>query len=127
MTVGAANVIAPVFTAAEVVAFLPPGVASETCFRYFLGRSVLKGDDLLRIAFFQVGLARSMASFTAGYLIFPTIYLSQARMRGVQKRLELILVTIFTGFAAYVVLAVGAREIPRCQLERLRGGSRSEP
>ena len=71
VAVGAADVVAPVFAAAEVVVFLTAGVAAQARFRRLFGRLVLEGDDLRRIAFFNVRLAWTMARFTARYLRLP--------------------------------------------------------
>src|SRR5262245_46681163 len=63
VTAGAANIVAPVFTAPEVVSFLSTGVAGQTGFRYFLGRLVLERNDLGWIALFEVGFAWTMTRF----------------------------------------------------------------
>ena len=71
---GATNVVAPVFAAAEVVVFFLAGMASETVFRNFLRRFVLKGNDFCRIAFFSVRLTWTMAGFASGHFILPRAY-----------------------------------------------------
>lgn len=104
MTVSAADVVAPVFAAPEVITFLFARMAGETCFGGFLGRLVLKRNDLRRVAFFGVGLARSMTCFTAGHFIFPTVDACEACVRSMRKGFELILVTVFAGVAADVIV-----------------------
>ena len=73
MTICAAYVVAPVFTATEVVVFLFAGMTAETGLRGFFGRFRFEGNDFLWIAFFEVSLAWSMTGLTTCYLSFPTI------------------------------------------------------
>ena len=72
MTVSAADVVAPVFAATEVIVFLFAGVTAQTRLGSFLRRLVLEGNDLLRIALFDVGFAGTVTRFAAGHLVFPT-------------------------------------------------------
>ena len=74
MAFGATDIVAPVLAAAEVVVFFLAGMASETVFRNFLRRFVLKGNDFCRIAFFGVRLTRAMAGFAPGHFILPRTY-----------------------------------------------------
>ena len=72
MTVGTTNIIAPVFSATEIVTFLSSGMTSQTTLGYFFRRLVLKPDDLFRITFLCVSFARAMTRFATSYLPFPT-------------------------------------------------------
>jgi len=71
VTAGAANIVAPVFTAPEVVSFLSTGVAGQTGFRYFFGRLVLERNDLGWVALFEMGFAWTMTRFAPGNFSFP--------------------------------------------------------
>ena len=71
VTVCAANIIAPVLAATEVVVFLFACMAGKTGLRDCLGRFILEGNDLRWIAFFCVGLAGTVARLTTGHLPFP--------------------------------------------------------
>ena len=107
MTVGATDIVAPVFAAPEVVVFFSTGVTRETGFGSFFGRFVLERNYLSRIAFFAMGFARPMARFAAGYFSFPTADLHQAGVRGMRVGFELILVAILARFAAHVISGRG--------------------
>lgn len=107
MAIGTADVITPVFSASEVVVLFSACMAGETRFGDFFGRFVLEGDDLSRIAFFNVGFAGTVTGFTAGDFILPTAYFRELSVRRVGKRLELIFVTIAARIATYIVF--GAR------------------
>ncbi len=72
MTVGTADIVAPMLTTSEIVVFFFAGVAGETGLGSFFGRFTFEGNDLSRIAFLNMGLAWSMARFAAGCLSFPT-------------------------------------------------------
>jgi len=61
VAVSTTDVVAPVFAATKVVVFLSACVTAQTCFRSFLGRLVLKRNDLLRVTFFDVGFPWTMA------------------------------------------------------------------
>ena len=71
MAVGAADVVAPVFAAAEVVVFLTSRVTRQTRLRRLFRRLVLEGNDFRRIALFDVRPAWTMARFAARHLRFP--------------------------------------------------------
>jgi hypothetical protein len=60
------------FPPLKVVAFLFACVTGKTGFGDLFRRLVFERDDLCRVAFFEVGLARSMTRFTACYFVFPT-------------------------------------------------------
>jgi hypothetical protein len=108
VTVDATDVIAPVFTSAEVVVLLFSRVTGQTGLGYFFGRSVLERDDLGRITFFEVGLSGTMTSFAPGYFAFPAAQITQASVGSAQKSFELILVAVLTRCAANVVASVRA-------------------
>ena len=72
VTVSAADVVAPVFAALEIIAFLFSGVADKTGLGSFLRRFILERNDLRRVAFCDVGFAWTMTRFTAGHFVFPT-------------------------------------------------------
>ena len=106
MTIGAADVVAPVFTAPEVVVLFPAGMATQTRLRDLFRRFGLERNDLLRIAFLCVRFTWTMARFAAGDLCFPTADLEKLRVRSVRERFELIFVTVSTALAADVVLGI---------------------
>jgi hypothetical protein len=60
VAVGTTDVVAPVFTAAEVIVLFLARVAAKTRFRNLFGGLVLKRDYLGRIAFLDVGFAGTM-------------------------------------------------------------------
>src|SRR6185437_10001557 len=103
MTVGATDIVAPVFAAPEVVVFFSTGVARETCFGSFFGRFIFERNYFSRIAFFAVGLAWPMARFAPGCFPLPTADLRKSGMRGMRVGFELILVAILARFAADVI------------------------
>ena len=71
MTISAADVIAPVLAATEVVVLLFAGVTGQTRLGDFLLRLVLERNDLLGIALFDMGLAGTVARFATGHFLFP--------------------------------------------------------
>jgi len=77
------DIVAPVLTATEVVVFFLTRVTAKTRFGDFFRRFVFEGNDLLRIAFFDVGLAWTMTRFTTRNLLFPTSNLCKLSVRGV--------------------------------------------
>ena len=110
MAIHTAYIVAPVFTATEVVAFFLARVAGETSLRYLFRRFILKRNDLFRIALFGVSFARPVTGLATGYLSFPTANVCQLGMRSVGKGFELIFVAILAGFATDVVCrAIGCR------------------
>ena len=112
MTIDAADVVAPVFTATEVVVLFPAGVTGETSLRSILGVLGLKReDDFFRIAFFRVRLAWSMTRFTAGNASFPTGERCQPRVRSVFEIFELVLVTGLADVAADVIVTLVLRRL----------------
>jgi len=102
VAVSTADVVAPVFTAPEVVVFFPARMTGETSFGDFFGRLVLEGNNLRRITFFGMRLTRSMTRLTACYFLLPGTQLSKLGMRCVRVVLKLIFVAIFAGVAADV-------------------------
>ena len=103
MAITTAYVVAPMFTATEVVAFFFASVAGKTSFRYFLRRFVLERDYLFGIAFFGVSLARTVTSLATRDLPFPTAYGRKFSMRGMREGFELIFVAILASFATDVI------------------------
>lgn len=106
VTVGAADIVTPVLTAAKVVVLFPAGMATETSLRGFFRRLTFEGNDLLGITFLCVGPAWTMARLATGNFIFPTAYFDELSVRGVREGLELILVTVFAGIAADIVFGI---------------------
>ena len=104
MTIGATDIIAPVFAAPEIIVFLFARMAGKTRLGNVLGRLILERDDLCRVTFFRVVLARSMTRFTAGYFSFPTADFGETGVRSMREGFELIFVTVFASFAADVVI-----------------------
>ena len=104
MTVSAADVVAPVFAAFEVIAFLFARVAGKTGLGSFLGRFVFERNDLRRITFFEVGFAWTMTRFAAGHLVFPTADTREPGVGSMREVFELILVTVFAGVTADVIV-----------------------
>ncbi len=113
MAVSAAYIVAPVFTASEIITFLLAGMAGKAGLRNRFGRLVFERDDLCRIAFLRVSLSRTMARFAACYLVFPGVDSREASVRSVGERLELILVTVLARVAAdvFVVVCGGYRPV----------------
>ena len=72
MTISATDVVAPVLAAAKVIVFFSTGVTAQTCLRGFLRRLILERNYFLRIAFFDVGFARTMARLATRHLLLPT-------------------------------------------------------
>ena len=103
MTIGAAYIVAPVFTSTEVVAFFFPRMACKAFFRNRFGGFVFERNDLCGVAVFSVRFTWTMASFAAGHFIFPTADIYELRVRRVRKGFELVLVAILTGVATYIV------------------------
>lgn len=106
VTIGAANIVAPVFAPTKVVALLFARMAGETGFRSFFRRFVLERNNLCRIAFGDVVLAGAMTRFTTRHLVFPTADFGQLSVRCVRVGFELIFVTVFAGVAADVTRVV---------------------
>ena len=104
MTVSTTDVVAPVFTAAEVVVLFASGVAGQAGFGDLLGRLVFERDDLCRVAFRDVLLAWSMTRLTASHLVFPTAQTAEFGVRSRDEVFELIFVTVFAGLASDVLL-----------------------
>src|SRR5215212_5634281 len=109
MTVRAANVVAPVFAAPEVVVLFLPCVAGEAGVRNLLGRLLFKGSDFSLVAVgLYVRLARPVAGLAAGDLVLPT-GLFESRMCGLREALGLHLVAGRARVAADVIIRFGGR------------------
>ena len=106
MTVSAAYIVAPVFTAPEVVTFFFARMAGKTGLGNRFGRLVLERDDLCGIALFRMCLSRTMACFAACNFVFPGVDTREASVRSMRKRLELIFVTVLAGVAADVFIVL---------------------
>jgi hypothetical protein len=65
---------------------------------------VFERNDLRWIAFFGMGLTRTMTSFATGDLVFPTADFGEFGVRSVREGFELIFVTRLTGVTANVVI-----------------------
>jgi len=112
VTIDAADVVAPVFTATEVVVLFPAGVAGETSLRSILRVLGLKReDDFFRIAFFRVRLAWSMTRFAPGNAYLPTSESRQPRVRSVFEVFELFLVAGLADVAADVIVTLVLRRL----------------
>ena len=127
MAISATDVVAPVFTPAKVVVLLPARVAAQARFRNLFGGFVLEGDDLLRIAFLTVGLARTMARLATRHLVFPTADFDELRVRGVREGFELILVAVFTSFTADIVFRLVCRSLALHRFRRVRRTVGTQP
>ncbi len=132
MAIDTTDVIAPVFTATEVVVFLSAGVTGETSFRYLLRRLVLEGNNLLGIPFLSVRFAWTMARLAARHLAVPTRKFRQLSMRRMREGLELVFVTVFTCVTADVITRLVLRlvvlgEFSRRDRRRLRGIGAAKP
>lgn len=112
MAVSATYVVAPMLAAAEGVVLFPARMTGEASFGNLLGGFVLEGDDLRRIAFFDVRLAWSMTRLTTGPLVFPTAQAAELGVRSRSEVSELIFVAVFAGFTADVLV------VSRCGLDR---------
>ena len=80
MTVSAAYVVSPMFATTKVVTFFSSRMTRKARFGNLFRRLVLEGNYLFRVAFFHVGLSRSMTSFATSDLVFPPTYLRQFGM-----------------------------------------------
>ena len=122
MAISAADVVAPVLSAPEVVALFLAGMAGQAGLGRFFRRFVLERDDLGGIAFGDVVLTGTMTRFTAGDLVLPTTNRGKTGMRRVRIGFKLIFVTVFARIAADVTRVSGLREHRRLRLsyDRLR-------
>lgn len=126
MTFGTANIVAPVFTAPEIVVFFSTGVAGKASLGDFFRRFVFERNDLRRIAFCSVGLAWTMAGFAASDLTLPTADRGEFGVGSVRVSFELVLVTILAGFAANVVSGAVGYGLGLARLGGLRRTSRGK-
>ena len=92
--------------ATKVIALFFADVTRETSLRDLFRRLALERNDLGRIAFGDVILARTVTSLTTRYLIFPTGNIGELCMGRVRKSLELILVAVLARVAADVITRV---------------------
>lgn len=127
VAVSTADVVAPVFAAAEVVVLFTTGVTAQTRLGNLLRGLVLEGNDFLRIALLDVGLAWTMARFASSHLLFPTREFCKLSMRSVREIFELIFVAVFTNLTADVVISLEQGKFGRTDLRRLRGRVIAEP
>ena len=103
MAINTTDVVAPVLAAPEVVVLFLPGVTGKTRLGDVFRRQAFERDDLLGIAFFDVGLTWTMARLATRHLLFPTANLDELSMRRVRERFELIFVAVFASVATDVV------------------------
>lgn len=103
MTIGTANIVAPVLAASEIVVFFSTRVAGETGLGSFLRRFIFERNHLRRIAFFDVDPAWPVARFATSYLAFPTADRGKFGVGRVRVSFEQILVAVLAGFAADIV------------------------
>ncbi len=115
VAVGATNVVAPVFTAPEVVVVFFAGVTTKTGLGDFFRRLGLERNDLLRIAFLEVRLAWSMTRLATSDFSFPTIDSGESGVRRVREGFELFFVAVLTGFAANIVIRSELRDFGRAE------------
>ena len=80
MTIGATDIVAPVFASTEVVMLFLARVTSQTDLGYLLGRHRLERHDFSRIAFLNMRLAWSMTRLTTGNLVLPTAHADELRV-----------------------------------------------
>ena len=125
VTIDAANVVAPVLAAAEVVALFLAGVTRKTSLGDLFRSLTSEGDDLrLVAAAVDVRFARTVTRFAAGRFVFPATQLRQRRVGRVRVRLEGVFVTGLAGLAADVVtgcrLVVITRKADRLRTPRSR-------
>lgn len=102
VTISTADIIAPVFATTKVVPLFLAGMAAQAGLGRIFRGFVFERNDLRGIAFGDMVLARTMTRFAAGDLTLPTADRGKLGVRGVRVRFELVLVTVFAGFAADV-------------------------
>ncbi len=127
VTIGAANIVAPVFAATEVVPLFLAGMAGKTSLSRFFRRFILERNDLGGVAFGDVVLSGTMTGFASGDLALPTANLGKLGMRSVRVSFELIFVTILAGFATDIICRVVACWFDLGRLNGLRSTARGEP
>src|ERR1700674_5815328 len=121
VTIGTADVVAPVLATPEVIPFLFACVARKTGLGRFFRRLVPKAHDLGGIAFVDVVLSGTVTSFAAGDLALPTANPGKLGMRSMRVRFELIFVTVFAGVTADIAGMISILDLQNCG--RLRLGS----
>jgi hypothetical protein len=85
MTIGAADIVAPVFAAPEIIVLFPARMAGETGFRNFFRRFVFEGDDLGGVSLFSVGFAGTVTRLAASYFPFPRLNPGKLRVGSVRE------------------------------------------
>jgi len=101
VAIGAADVIAPVVSPAEVVALFFAGVARKTGFGDLFRRLVGKTDYLgLVAAAIDVGFTRTVTRFTTSDFVFLAADVRERSVSCMRVGLELIFVTGLAGVAA---------------------------
>ena len=115
VTVGAADIVAPVLAAPVVVVLLAARMARETSVGDLLGRHRFQDANLQvvlldrgwvcarvngRVDHVNVGLAGAVTGLAAHNLALPTFLIRELGVRGVGEVVELIFVTVLTAFAA---------------------------
>lgn len=121
MTVGAADIVAPVLATTEVVVFIFASVAGQACLGDRLRRLVRKGEDLRFIALLNVCFTRAMTLLAASHFALPGPESRELGMRGMREVLELIFVAVLARIAADVVIADVNRSDRRYVVHRARG------
>lgn len=120
VAISAADVVAPVLAAAEVIMLFLTSVARQTGLSSFFRRFILKGNDLSCVALGDVVLARAMAGFATSHFPLPTANRRKLGMRSVRVSLELIFVAVLASVAADVVIIHGFSALGRVGV---RGGN----
>lgn len=108
MAVSAADIVAPVFTTAEVVVLFSSRMAAQASLGNLFGGLIFERDDFGWVTFLNVGLAWSMTRLAPGHLVFPTAQTSELRVGSRNEILELILVAVFASFASDVLVVMGS-------------------
>ena len=103
MTIGASDVVAPVFSSSEVVSFLFACVASKARLRDFLRRFILERYDFCRVSFLDMSFSWPMTCLTSCDFVFPTIDFGETGVGSMGERLELVVMAVFAGFTANII------------------------
>ena len=120
VTIGTANIVAPVLATTEVVSLFLARMAAKTSFSGFFRCLVLERNNLGGIAFRDVVLTRTMTRLATGDLALPAADRGKLGVGGVRVRFELIFVTVFAGFTADVSRVSSLREHRRLRLSHNR-------
>ena len=103
MTIGASDVVAPVFSSSEVISFLFACMASKARFRDFLRRFILERYDFCRVSFLNVSFSWPMTCLTSCNFVFPTIDFGETGVGSMGERLELVFVAVFASVTADII------------------------